>query len=48
MTSSIDSKPKEDEPRYFYVDDTFAIFLREKGKSKPYFAGRVNDITKFQ
>lgn len=39
---------KEDEPRYFYVDDTFAIFLKEKGKSKPYFAGRVDDITKFQ
>ena len=48
MTSSIDSKPKEDEPRYFYVDNTFAIFLREKGKSKPYFAGGVEDITKFQ
>ena len=45
---SIGSKPKEDEPRYFYVDDTFAIFLREKGKTKPYFAGRVDDITKFQ
>lgn len=41
-------KPKADEPRYFYVDDTFAIFLREKGKSKPYFAGRIDDITKFQ
>lgn len=47
-TTSIGSEPKEDEPRYFYVDDTFAIFLREKGKSKPYFAGRVEDITKFQ
>lgn len=46
--TSIGSKPKEDEPRYFYVDDTFAIFLREKGKSEPYFAGRVEDITKFQ
>ena len=44
----IGSKPKKDEPRYFYVDDTFAIFLREKGKSKPYFAGRIDDITKFQ
>ena len=42
------SKPKKDKPRYFYVDDTFAIFLREKGKEKPYFAGRVDDITKFQ
>ena len=37
-----------DEPRYFYVDDTFAIFLREKGKKVPYFAGRIEDITKFQ
>ncbi len=37
-----------DEPRYFYVDDTFAIFLREKGKAKPYFAGKIDDITKFQ
>ena len=46
--TSIGSKPKEDEPRYFYVDDTFTIFLREKGKEKPYFAGRVDDITKFQ
>ena len=46
--TSVESKPKTDEPRYFYVDDTFAIFLREKGKTKPYFAGRVDDITKFQ
>ena len=38
----------EEEPRYFYLDDTFTIFLREKGKSLPYFAGRVEDITKFQ
>ena len=48
ISTSIDSIIEEDEPRYFYVDDTFAIFLREKGKSKPYFAGRVDDITKFQ
>lgn len=40
--------PKEDEPRYFYLDDTFAIFLREKGRDLPYFAGRIEDITKFQ
>lgn len=39
---------KEDKARYFYLDDTFAIFLREKGKSKPYFAGRIENITKFQ
>lgn len=39
---------EKDKPRYFYVDDTFAVFLREKGKEKPYFAGRIEDITKFQ
>lgn len=48
VATSVGSKPKEDEPRYFYVDDTFAIFLREKGQSMPYFAGRIEDITKFQ
>ena len=42
------SPEKEDEPRYFYLDDTFAIFLREKGRDLPYFAGRIEDITKFQ
>ena len=41
----VDKKPT---PRYFYVADTFAIFLREKGTSMPYFAGRVEDITKYQ
>lgn len=48
MATSIDSELKEEEPRYFYVDDTFTIFLREKGQKIPYFAGRVEDITKFQ
>lgn len=46
--TSIGEKEEKDKPRYFYVDDTFAIFLREKGKALPYFAGRVEDITKFQ
>lgn len=46
-TSSIGSFIKE-KPRYFYLDDTFAIFLKEKDKDKPYFAGRIDDITKFQ
>lgn len=40
--------PIEVEPRNFYVDNTFAIFLREKGKILPYFASRIEDITKFQ
>lgn len=37
-----------DEIREFSIDDTFAIFLIEKGKDKPYFVGKINDITKFQ
>ena len=43
-TSIKDNKPK----RYFYVDKTFAIFLKEASKDKPYFAARVDDIRKFQ
>ena len=39
------AKPK---PRYFYLDDTFALFLREEGKDMPYFAARIEDITKYQ
>lgn len=37
-----------DEIREFSVDDTFAIFLIEKGKKNPYFAGRISDISKVQ
>ena len=40
------SMQEETEPRYFYVDDTFALFLREEGRDKPYFAARISDITK--
>ena len=47
MTAGPINSVKE-ETRYFYVDDTFAIFLREKGKDKPYFAGKIEDIRKFQ
>ena len=34
--------------REFYIDDTFAIFLIEEDKDTPYFAAKINDITKFQ
>jgi len=37
-----------DEIREFFVDDTFAIFLIEENKEAPYFAGKIEDITKFQ
>ena len=36
------------EIREFLVDDTFAIFLVEQGKEKPYFAGKISDISKIQ
>lgn len=37
-----------DEIREFAIDDTFAIFLVEQGKEKPYFAGKISDISKVQ
>lgn len=40
--------PSDPRPRKFYVDNTFTIFLREKGKELPYFASKISDITKFQ
>lgn len=40
--------PMQEVPRHFYFNDTFVIFLQQKEKTTPYFALRVNDITKFQ
>ena len=34
--------------RVFNVDGTFALFLKEKNREKPYLALNVEDITKFQ
>lgn len=42
------SAKKMNELRDFSIDNTFAIFLIEKGKNKPYFAAKIEDITKFQ
>lgn len=39
---------EHNERRCFYVNDTFVIFLKENNKKNPYFALRVNDISKFQ
>lgn len=41
-------RPDAERPRYFYFDNTFVMFMKETGKKTPYFALRVNDITKFQ
>ena len=35
-------------PRYFYVDETFTIFLIEEGRDLPYFAAKISDITNVQ
>ena len=37
-----------EEPRDFYLDDTFAIFLKEEDKDFPYFAAKIDDISLFQ
>ena len=36
------------ENRYFNFDSDFYMFLKEKGKDKPYFALKVDDISVFQ
>lgn len=40
--------PNMNEPRYFNVDNTFALFLKEESKDKPYFAARIENIKKYQ
>ena len=37
-----------DNERHFMVNKTFAIFLKEANKDKPYFASKITDIKKFQ
>ena len=37
-----------EKPRDFLVDDTFTIFLKEKGKDLPYFAAQISDISQVQ
>jgi hypothetical protein len=40
--------PDEKDPRNFYFDDTFVLFLKEESKDFPYFATLISDITKYQ
>lgn len=37
-----------EEKRYFNVDNTFALFLKEECKDRPYFTARIDDIRKYQ
>ena len=46
MTNLSAAMPEE--PREFMVDDTFTIFLKEKGKDLPYFAAQISDISQVQ
>lgn len=48
MSTRVTSLMPEESPREFSIDDSFAIFLIENGKEHPYFAGKIDDITKFQ
>ena len=41
-------KPIKKEKRKFYLDNTFALFLKEKDQEKPYLAVKIDDITKVQ
>lgn len=40
--------PTKMEPRYFYFDDRYVIFLLEDGKTKPYFAMKIEDVKPLQ
>ena len=41
--TSLDPEAKIILDNYYYFDRPFVIFLKEKGKDKPYFAARIND-----
>lgn len=42
------SSAMPEEPRNFFVDDTFTIFLKEEGRDLPYFAAQISDISQVQ
>ena len=48
MMANLASAIMPEEKREFILDDTFAIFLVEENKDNPYFAGKIDDIRKFQ
>lgn len=37
-----------EDPREMYLDDTFALFLKEETKYTPYFAAKITDVSKFK
>ena len=40
--------PYSTQPRYFYFNSRYAIFIQEEGKTKPYFAMKIEDAKKLQ
>lgn len=46
--ASVMAPTQEVEYRYFYLNDEFTMFLKEKDKDMPYFAANIEDITLFQ
>lgn len=38
----------EPEYRYFYLDDTYAMFLKERDKDVPYFAALISNVENYQ
>ena len=48
MMVDITSVAPVENPRYFYVDETFTIFLIEEGRKLPYFAAKISDINNIQ
>ena len=47
-TALIAPETEMETPRHFYFDNTFAVFLKEENQNLPYFAARIDDITKYQ
>lgn len=47
LSASLEPEPIK-EPRYFYCNGEFVLFLIEEGREKPYFAIKIDDIELFQ
>lgn len=48
MIEKTSARPIPEQGRKFNLDGTFAIFLKETNSELPYFAARIEDITKVQ
>lgn len=48
LTSGIGTTEEVNTPRYFYLDDSFVVFLKEDTQTLPYFAARIENIQNYQ